>query len=167
MISAQAAAPKLRNGGGGGDISEEINEWKRMRREVMTADSRANHIILPAEAGGIAILHRRWDCFGCGNPIKGGIHECDVCHCRPLCGECPFGHGCPGGPIFVSQHFVVEEAMMLTNGGLPSTPSDESDDDKLPSSDDGLMGLPGDDDEDCPVRTLTSGFLMMILFDVI
>ena len=38
---------------------------------------------------------------------------------------------------------------MRTNGGLPSTPSDESDDDKLPSSDDGLMGLPGDDDEGC------------------
>ena len=130
-------------------FSPVINEWKRMRRETMTADSRANHIILPAEAGGIARLHRRWDCFGCGNPIKGGIHECDVCHCRPLCGECPFGHGCPGRPIFVAQHFALEEAMMLTNGGLPSTPSDESDDDKLPSSDDGLMGLPGDDDEDC------------------
>ena len=42
---------------------------------------------------------------------------------------------------------------MRTNGGLPSTPSDESDDDKLPSSDDGLMGLPGDDDEDCSANS--------------
>ena len=79
-------------------FSEVINDWKWMRREVMTADSRANHIILPAEAGEIARLHRRWDCEGCGKSIKGGIHECDVCQCRPLCGECPFGHGTQDGP---------------------------------------------------------------------